>query len=29
MALNRIRERPAYEQVRKHTRDLERLKSEF
>jgi len=28
-ALNRIRERPAYEQVRKHTRDLERLKSEF
>jgi hypothetical protein len=28
-ALNRIRERPAYEQLRDHTRHLERLKSEF
>jgi hypothetical protein len=28
-ALNRIRERPAYEQLREHTRDIERLKSEF
>jgi hypothetical protein len=28
-ALNRIRERPAYEQLRKHTRDIERLKNEF
>jgi hypothetical protein len=28
-ALTRIRERPAYEQLRKHTRDIERLKSEF
>jgi hypothetical protein len=28
-ALTRIPERPAYEQVRKHTRDIERLKSEF
>jgi hypothetical protein len=28
-ALTRIRERPAYEQVRKHTRDIERLKDEF
>jgi hypothetical protein len=28
-ALNRIRERPAYEQLREHTRVLERLKSEF
>ncbi|HYB16319.1 MAG TPA: hypothetical protein VEF71_12720 [Streptosporangiaceae bacterium] len=28
-ALTRIRERPAYEQLRQHTRDIERLKSEF
>ena len=28
-ALTRIPERPAYEQLREHTRDLERLKSEF
>ncbi len=28
-ALTRIPERPAYEQVREHTRDIERLKSEF
>jgi hypothetical protein len=28
-ALTRIRERPAYEQLREHTRDLERLKGEF
>jgi hypothetical protein len=28
-ALTRIAERPAYEQLRQHTRDLERLKSEF
>jgi hypothetical protein len=28
-ALTRIRERPAYEQLREHTRDIERLKSEF
>ena len=28
-ALNRIRERPAYEQLREHTRDIDRLKSEF
>jgi hypothetical protein len=28
-ALNRIRERPAYEELRDHTRHLERLKSEF
>jgi len=28
-ALNRIRERPAYEQLREQTRVLERLKSEF
>src|SRR5580693_3049089 len=28
-ALTRIRERPAYEQLREHTRDLERLKNEF
>ncbi len=28
-ALTRIRERPAYEQLRKHTRDIERLKNEF
>jgi hypothetical protein len=28
-ALTRIRERPAYEQLRKHTRDIERLKREF
>jgi len=28
-ALTRIPERPAYEQLRKHTRDIERLKSEF
>jgi hypothetical protein len=28
-ALNRIRERPAYEQLREHTRVLEQLKSEF
>jgi hypothetical protein len=28
-ALNRIPERPAYEQLREHTRDIERLKSQF
>jgi hypothetical protein len=28
-ALTRIRERPAYEQLRQHTRDIERLKSDF
>jgi hypothetical protein len=28
-ALTRIRERPAYEQLRQHTRDIERLKDEF
>jgi hypothetical protein len=28
-ALTRIRERPAYEQLRQHTRDIKRLKSEF
>ena len=28
-ALTRIRERPAYEQLREYTRDIERLKSEF
>jgi hypothetical protein len=28
-ALSRIPERPAYERLREHTRDLERLKSEF
>jgi hypothetical protein len=28
-ALTRIPERPAYERLREHTRDLERLKSEF
>ena len=28
-ALTRIRERPTYEQLREHTRDIERLKSEF
>jgi hypothetical protein len=28
-ALTRIRERPAYVQLRQHTRDIERLKSEF
>jgi hypothetical protein len=28
-ALTRVRERPAYEQLREHTRDIERLKSEF
>ena len=28
-ALTRIRDRPAYEQLREHTRDIERLKSEF
>jgi hypothetical protein len=28
-ALTRIRERPAYEQLREHTRDIERLKNEF
>jgi hypothetical protein len=28
-ALTRIRERPAYEQLREHTRGIERLKSEF
>jgi|SRR5579863_4741783 len=28
-ALTRIRERPAYEELREHTRDIERLKSEF
>ena len=28
-ALTRIPERPAYEQLREHTRDIERLKNEF
>ena len=28
-ALTRVRERPAYEQLREHTRDIDRLKSEF
>jgi hypothetical protein len=28
-ALTRIRERPAYERLREHTRDIDRLKSEF
>ena len=28
-ALTRIRERPAYEQLREHTRDIDRLKREF
>jgi len=28
-ALTRIRERPAYEQLREHTRDIDRLKNEF
>ena len=28
-ALTRISERPAYEQLREHTRDIERLKNEF
>jgi hypothetical protein len=28
-ALTRIRERPAYEELRQHTRDIERLKNEF
>jgi hypothetical protein len=28
-ALTRIPERPAYEQLREHTRDIERLKSQF
>ena len=28
-ALTRIRERPAYEQLRQHTRDIKRLKNEF
>jgi hypothetical protein len=28
-ALTRIRERPAYEELREHTRDIERLKGEF
>jgi hypothetical protein len=28
-ALTRIRERPAYEQLREHTRDIDRLKTEF
>jgi hypothetical protein len=28
-ALTRIAERPAYEQLREHTRDIERLKNEF
>jgi hypothetical protein len=28
-ALTRIRERPAYEELREHTRDIERLKTEF
>ena len=28
-ALTRIRERPAYEQLREHTRDIKRLKNEF
>jgi hypothetical protein len=28
-ALTRISERPTYEQLREHTRDIERLKNEF
>jgi hypothetical protein len=28
-ALTRIRERPAFEQLREHARDIDRLKSEF
>jgi Arc/MetJ-type ribon-helix-helix transcriptional regulator len=28
-ALTRIREHPAYEQLREHTRDIERLKIDF
>jgi len=28
-ALTRIRERPAHEELRQHTRDIERLKNEF
>lgn len=28
-ALTRVRERPAYEELREHTRNIERLKSEF
>ncbi len=28
-SLTRIRERPAYEQLREHARDIDRLKSEF
>jgi hypothetical protein len=28
-ALTRIRERPAYEQLQKHTRDIERLENGF
>ena len=28
-ALTRTRERPAYEQVREHTRDIDRPKSQF
>jgi hypothetical protein len=28
-ALTRIPERPAYQQLREHTRDIDRLKSEF
>jgi hypothetical protein len=28
-ALTRIRERPAYEQLQEHTRDIDRLKNEF
>lgn len=28
-ALTRIRERPAYEQLREHIRDIDRLKSKF
>jgi hypothetical protein len=28
-ALTRIPERPTYEQLREHTRDIERLKNEF
>ena len=28
-ALTRLSERPAYTQLREHTRDIERLKTEF
>jgi len=28
-ALARIRERPAFEQLREHTREIERLKTDF